>query len=80
MKTPEEIQKRYWQLRGDKRDIHHKQDETNWDILLKEIQLDAWKQGMMDAIELIGNNEPAILAKLNAKIATTHSLPCRLHT
>lgn len=49
MKTAEDWQKRYWQLREGKRDIPKVEGLNQWDILVKEIQLDAWKQGMTDA-------------------------------
>jgi len=49
MKTAEEWQNRYWELRSNKRDIPRKENLHAWDILVKEIQLDAYKAGMREA-------------------------------
>ena len=57
MKTTEEWQNRYWKLREGKRDIPKVDGLNQWDILVKEIQLDAWKQGMTDAAKLCFNTK-----------------------
>lgn len=57
MKTPQDWQDTYWKLREGIRDIPKVNQIDQWELLIRSIQLDAFKDGLKHSLKLIEQNE-----------------------